>query len=193
MIRLAIFASGTGTNAENIIEYFEGHDKIEVALIISNRAKAGVIDIGPKHDIPVYIVDKEKLETTDKALKILEGNKIDFIILAGFLLKVPDYILQAYPDKIINIHPALLPDFGGKGMYGKYVHEAVINAGKKESGITIHLVNENYDEGKILHQVSLEIGEGETAESLAQRVQTLEHEHFPKIIEDYCTSIGSGA
>lgn len=186
MIKLAIFASGAGTNAENIMQYFAGHGQIEVALVISNKSSAGVIDIGPKYNVPVYIVDREKLETTEKALDIIKGHEIDFIILAGFLLKVPDYILKAYPDKIINIHPALLPNFGGKGMYGKYVHEAVIAAKKKESGITIHLVNENYDEGRVLFQEKVSIAEGETPEKLAKKVQALEHEHFPKVIEGFC-------
>lgn len=191
MIKLAIFASGTGTNAENIIQYFEEHEHIKVVVIITNRAQAGVIDIGPKHDIPVYIVDKESLETTDKAKKILEGMEVDFIILAGFLIKIPDYLLTDFPDKIINIHPALLPEFGGKGMYGKYVHEAVIAKAKKESGITIHLINENYDEGRILYQAKVALDEGETTETLAQKVQALEHEHFPRVIEEYCLSLKS--
>lgn len=185
-IKLAIFASGAGTNAENLIQYFKENEQIEVSVIVCNRSKAGVSDIASKHDIPHYIVTKDEFEADDKALDILKGMQIDLIVLAGFLLKVPDYILQAYPDKIVNIHPALLPDFGGKGMYGKYVHEAVIAAAKKESGITIHLVNENYDEGRILFQAKVDVAEGETPDSLAKKVQALEHEHFPREVEKYC-------
>lgn len=185
-IKLAIFASGAGTNAENLIQYFEEKDNIEVTVIISNRSKAGVTDIASKHDVPHYLVTKEEFETSDKALQILKGMEVDLIVLAGFLLKVPDYILQAYPDRIVNIHPALLPDFGGKGMYGKYVHEAVVAAGKKESGITIHLVNENYDEGRILFQEKMNLSEGETPDTLTQKIQALEHEHFPQEVEKYC-------
>lgn len=184
-IKLAIFASGAGTNAENLIQYFKDNENIEVAVIISNRSRAGVTDVASKYDVPHYIVTKEEFEVSEKALQILQGMQIDLVVLAGFLLKVPDYILQAYPDKIVNIHPALLPDFGGKGMYGKYVHEAVVAAGRKESGITIHLVNENYDEGRILFQSKLELEKGETPETLAQKIQALEHEHFPKVLEKY--------
>ncbi len=185
-IKLAIFASGAGTNTENLIQYFKENENIEVAVIISNRSKAGVTDIASKYDVPHYLVTKEEFDTSEKALQILKGMEIDLIVLAGFLIKVPDSILNAYPGKVLNIHPALLPDFGGKGMYGKYVHEAVIASGKKESGITIHLVNENYDEGKVLFQVKAILDEGETSESLAQKIQALEHEHFPKEVEKYC-------
>jgi phosphoribosylglycinamide formyltransferase 1 len=185
MKRLAIFASGTGSNAKKIIDYFSENKEIAVALLISNRKDAGALEIAFKAGIPAINFSKEDFYNTSKVIEKLTAEKIDFIVLAGFLIKVPYTILKAYENKIINIHPALLPDFGGKGMYGLNVHKAVIESGKKESGITIHLVNEHYDEGKILFQAKCPILENDTPEILAARVQELEHKYFPISVKQF--------
>ena len=179
---LAIFASGSGTNAENIGKYFSSHSEIAVEAILSNKSDAGVHHRAEKLGIASSTFSRETFKQ-DSFLEKLEG--IDYIILAGFLWLIPAYLIEAFPNKIINIHPSLLPKFGGKGMYGSRVHEAVIETGEKESGITIHLVNEHYDEGKVLFQAKCEIEAGETPDSLAQKIHVLEYEHFPKVIENY--------
>jgi len=183
MKKLAIFASGTGSNAKKLIDYFSGNKEISVALLLSNRNDAGALEVANSAGIPTLIFTKEEFYNSSKILDRLVSDKVDFIVLAGFLLKIPDNILKTYENKIINIHPALLPDFGGKGMYGLNVHKAVIESGKKESGITIHLVNEHYDEGKILFQAKCSLLENDTPELLAARVQELEHNYFPKVVE----------
>lgn len=185
MKRLAIFASGTGSNAKRLIDYFSENKAISVALLVSNRNEAGALEIARKSGIPAINFTKEEFYNSSTVLEKLTSEKIDFIVLAGFLIKVPDNILKAYENKIINIHPALLPDFGGKGMYGLNVHKAVIESGKSESGITIHLVNEHYDEGRILFQAKCPVLENDTAEMLAARVQELEHNYFPEAIERF--------
>ncbi len=185
MKRLAIFASGTGSNAKRLIDYFSEKKDILVALLISNRKEAGALEIGRKSDIPAINFTKEEFYNSSTVIDKLIAEKIDFIVLAGFLIKVPDNILKAYENKIINIHPALLPDFGGKGMYGLNVHKAVIESGKSESGITIHLVNELYDEGRIIFQAKCPVLENDTAEMLAARVQELEHNYFPEAVERF--------
>lgn len=184
MINAAIFASGEGTNADNLITYFKNDTRIKIKLVITNRDDAGVIKKAEDHKKTVQIISKEALTNyTDQIIEFLKGEKIDLIILAGFLLKIPEKLVQAFPDKIVNIHPALLPNYGGKGMYGMKVHEAVIANKDKESGITIHYVNEEYDKGRIILQVKCEIGTNDTAQDLAQKVHALEYEHFPKAIE----------
>jgi phosphoribosylglycinamide formyltransferase-1 len=184
MINAAIFASGEGTNAENLITYFKNDPRIKIKLVITNRDDAGVIRKAEAHKKTVQIISKEALNNyTDQIIEFLRTEKIDLIILAGFLLKIPEKLVKAFPNKIVNIHPALLPNYGGKGMYGMKVHEAVINAKDKESGISIHFVNEEYDKGAIILQVTCEISANDTADTLAQKVHQLEYEHFPKAIE----------
>lgn len=181
-VKIAILASGTGSNANAICDYFSDHPLASVGLIITNRANAGVIGVAASHGVSASIIPNSELLT--RLLPDLQHHAIDFVVLAGFLRKIPDAVVLAYENRIINIHPALLPDFGGKGMYGRHVHEAVIRAGKKESGITIHLVNEAYDEGDILFQASCPVYPDDTPESLASRIHILEHKHFPQIIEN---------
>lgn len=181
--RIALFASGTGSNAAKIIEYLRHHPSITVSLIVCNKPGAGVLNIAASNGIPVLMIEKERFFRGDAYLPELEQHKIGFIVLAGFLWKVPGVLIEAYPNRIINIHPALLPKYGGKGMYGMKVHEAVIAAGEKESGITIHYVNEHFDEGKHIFQARCIIDAGDTPESLAQKIHVLEHQHFPSIVE----------
>ena len=181
--RVAIFASGSGSNAEKIIAYFDSHPTVSIQLIVTNNFKAGVLEIARKNKIPTLLIDKNSFFTPDSCINELKMAKIDFIILAGFLWKIPDSLIKNYPQKIINIHPALLPNYGGKGMYGHFVHEAVIDNREKESGITIHYVDEVYDHGKVIFQASCPVWENDTPATLANRIQGLEHEHYPVIIE----------
>lgn len=183
-IRIAIFASGAGTNAEKIIEHFTGHPRVKVALVVCNKPDAGVVNIAAHHQVPVLLIEKEPFFRGDAYVAALKQREIGFIVLAGFLWKVPAALIQAYPNRIINIHPALLPKYGGKGMYGRHVHEAVIAAGEKESGITIHYVNEHFDEGAPIFQATCVVEPGDTPESLAQKVHVLEHRHFPRVVEE---------
>lgn len=185
MINLAIFASGSGTNAENIITHFKNHPSIKVAIILSNKPDAYVIQRAKNHAIPHYIFNKEQLNNTDLIYRVLDDHEIDFIILAGFLLKIPKKMIDRYPGRIINIHPALLPKYGGKGMYGMNVHKAVIEAAEKESGITIHLVDEKYDNGEILFQARCPITPDDTPETLADKIHQLEQDNFPRVIEEF--------
>ena len=187
MVNIAIFASGSGSNAENIVRYFKSHPSISVSLILTNKADAFVIERARKLDIPSMVFSKKEMNETNLVLNLFKENKIDWIILAGFLLKVPDNIIAAFPDRILNIHPALLPKYGGKGMYGSRVHEAVVAAGEKESGITIHLVNDHYDEGQIVFQASCPVLASDSADDVAAKVHALEYEHFPRVIEDIIT------
>jgi len=183
MKRIALFASGAGSNAENIIRYFSDSRELEFPVVISNRPDAQVHERVKKYKIPSYYFKKSDFENGE-VLKFLQEKAIDFIVLAGFLLKVPDNLLKAYPDRIINIHPALLPKFGGKGMYGSRVHEAVVASGEKETGITIHYVNENYDEGKIIFQAKCPVLPTDSPDDVAAKVHALEYKHFPRVIGD---------
>ena len=183
MKKIAVFASGAGTNAAGIIQHFRNHPTITVSLIVSNRPDATVLNIAVSENIPSLVIDKEKFFRGNAYVDELKLAGIDWIVLAGFLWKIPDLLISAYHRRIINIHPALLPKHGGKGMYGRFVHEAVINAGEKESGITIHYVDEHYDNGDVIFQASCPVLEDDTADSLAKRIQVLEHEHYPEIIE----------
>lgn len=187
--KLAIFASGKGSNAEKIIQFFENHPVITVSLIVYNRPNAGVVDVAKKYGIKSIFIDKKSLIENQNSLQLLQNEGITHIVLAGFLLKIPPYLIQAFPDKIINIHPALLPNFGGKGMYGDKVHQAVIASGEKESGITIHLVDEHYDHGKTVFQSNVTIEDNETPETLAAKIHQLEHRYFPEIIEKWIGGI----
>lgn len=180
--QVAIFASGAGSNAEKIIAYLKNNTSIHVGLVVCNKPGAGVVAIAADNHIPVLMIEKERFFRGDAYLPVLAEYGIHFIVLAGFLWKLPAPIVAAYPGKIINIHPALLPKYGGKGMYGMHVHEAVIAAGEKESGITIHYVNEHFDEGAPIFQASCSIEPGETPESLAKKIQILEHRHFPEVV-----------
>lgn len=179
---VAIFASGGGSNALNIIECLENDKDWGVALIITNKSDAGVIRHAEKHRVPHKVFTRDDFNAPGIVVKYLMKYRIEFIVLAGFLLKVPDELVAAFPNKIINIHPALLPDFGGKGMYGDFVHAAVLDAGRKISGITIHYVNNHYDEGQIIFQASTPVSEDDTVASLRKKVQALEHRYFPKVL-----------
>jgi phosphoribosylglycinamide formyltransferase-1 len=187
MTKIAIFASGSGTNAENIIKYFEIKDTATVIAVLTNNANAKVIDRAKKYHVPTEIFSKEEL-LESKVLQTLILMKPDLIVLAGFLLKLPKSIIEAYPNKIINIHPALLPKYGGKGMYGMNVHKAVVENKEKETGITIHFVNENYDEGNVIFQKKVTVLGTDTPEVVAEKIHELEQRYFPEVIEKLLTS-----
>lgn len=181
--RIAIFASGSGSNAENIYQYFAHNEKIEIALIVSNKSDAFVLERAQKLGVPSVVITGKQMLDAESVLSLLKKQSINFIVLAGYLLKIPEYLIKAYPQAIINIHPALLPHYGGKGMYGDKVHQAVVEAGEKESGISIHFVNENYDEGAIIFQAKCEIMPTDSFHEVAAKVHALEYAHFPQIIE----------
>lgn len=188
-VKIAILASGSGSNAENIINYFSGRNEVEFPLILSNKADAYVHKRAKNLGIESYTLSRDEIKNPSLLIELLKKYGIDFIVLAGYLLKIPAELIKEYPGKIVNIHPALLPKFGGKGMYGDFVHESVINSGEIQSGITIHLVNENYDEGEHLFQAKCDIEPGETAHSLAAKVHELEYVHFPEQIDKYIKKI----
>lgn len=183
MIRLIIFASGSGTNAENIIQYFEDSSKIEIRAVLSNRQDAKVLERAAKYKIDSKVFSRHEFYESASIIDFLKKES-DLIILAGFLWKIPVEIINAFPNKIINIHPALLPNYGGRGMYGMNVHRAVVANNETETGITIHYVNENYDEGAIIFQAKVALTIGETPESVADKIHLLEQDHFPRIIEE---------
>lgn len=185
MKKIVIFASGSGSNAERIYEYFTDNQEVEVSLILSNNPQAGVLDRAKRLKIPYIVFDRISFYKTDFIKNLIKEINPDAIILAGFLWKFPENIIIDFPNKIINIHPSLLPKYGGKGMYGMNVHRAVIENAENQSGITIHFVNEHYDEGKIIAQYRTEILPEDTAETLAQKIHLLEYEHFPKTIEAF--------
>jgi phosphoribosylglycinamide formyltransferase-1 len=188
-MNLAIFASGTGTNAARIIDYFRGNSRIKVSLIVCNKQGAGVLDVARREGIPALVIDKEVFFRGGAYVDELSKKKIDFIVLAGFLWKIPEALVKAFPGRIVNIHPALLPKYGGKGMYGRFVHEAVIAAADKETGITIHYVDEQYDHGQPIFQARIIVEPGDTPETLAKKVHLLEYEHFPRVIEEVITHL----
>jgi phosphoribosylglycinamide formyltransferase-1 len=181
MKKIIVFASGSGTNAENIIKYFSNIEIAKVVSIFTNNASAKVIERAKNHQIPVEIFEKSELLERNVLQKIQEIDP-DLIVLAGFLLKFPENIIEEYPNKIINIHPALLPKYGGKGMYGMHIHRAIVNNKEKETGISIHYVNENYDEGGIIFQQNVLLTEEDTPETVAEKIHELEQKHFPEII-----------
>ena len=180
---IAIFASGSGSNAENIIRFFQKSGSAQVSLVLSNKSDAYVLERAHRLRVPCNVFPKEDWIAGDEILAVLQEARIDFIVLAGFLFRVPDLLLHAYPYKIINIHPALLPKYGGKGMYGDRVHQAVVTAGEKESGITIHYINEHYDEGDTIFQVTCPVLPTDSPDDVAKKVHALEYEHFPLVIE----------
>ncbi len=182
-IRVAIFASGSGSNAENIIRYFEKSDGVTVSVVITNNPKAGVIKRCADLNVPCHVINRSAFSSGNEIIEVLASEKIDFIVLAGFLLLVPESLLRNYRGRIINIHPALLPAFGGKGFYGEKVHQAVISSGTPISGITVHHVNEHFDEGEIIFQAACHVSSADTAESLAARIHQLEYTWFPVVIE----------
>jgi phosphoribosylglycinamide formyltransferase-1 len=181
--KIVIFASGSGTNAQRIIEYFSGNPQITVSLILSNKPDAYVLERAKILNVPSVVFNRHSFYETDEITGLLKKDGIDLIVLAGFLWLIPLNLIRAYPGRIINIHPALLPKYGGKGMYGARVHEAVIQSGDKESGISIHYVNEKYDEGSIIFQAKCEVLQDDTPDSLAHRVHKLEYKHYPEVIE----------
>lgn len=182
--KIAIFASGAGSNAKKMIEYFKGNDSISIDLIVCNKQGAGVINIAADYGIPVLLIEKERFFRGDGYVEELKKAAIDFIVLAGFLWKIPETVIENFRNRIINIHPALLPKYGGKGMYGSKVHEAVIAAGETESGITIHYVDEHYDNGDVIFQASCSVDKNDTADTLAQKIHLLEHENFSRVVEE---------
>ncbi|HEX8460032.1 MAG TPA: phosphoribosylglycinamide formyltransferase [Segetibacter sp.] len=187
--KIAIFASGAGSNAKKIIEYLQDKREMSVALIVCNKPAAGVIQIARANNIQVLIIEREQFFRGDGYMGELEKASISFIVLAGFLWKIPEILIQNFRNRIINIHPALLPKYGGKGMYGANVHEAVIAAGEKESGITVHIVDGHYDNGDVIFQATCPVLAGDTAATLAERIHQLEHENFPKVVEEYVKTL----
>ena len=187
--KIAIFASGSGTNAEKFFEKFLDHPLAEVRLLLTNNPKAGAIARAERFDIPVKIFDRHTFTQTDQIVDHLQEIGIDFIVLAGFMWLVPANLIKAFPNRMVNIHPALLPAYGGKGMYGMYVHQAVVEAGEKTTGITIHYVNERYDEGQIIFQAKCDISPGDTPEAVAAKVHKLEYQYYSNVVEDLIKNI----
>ena len=183
MINIAIFASGTGSNAQKIMEYFAQHPSIRISLVLSNNSQAKVLTVAQQFNIPAITFTRSQFYETDEVIHILQKHQVTWVVLAGFLWLIPVNLIRHFPDKIVNIHPALLPKYGGKGMYGARVHQAVVEAGEVNSGITIHLVNEEYDKGKIIFQASCPVTSTDTPEEVAHKVQALEHAHFGPVIE----------
>jgi phosphoribosylglycinamide formyltransferase-1 len=181
--RIAIFASGSGSNAQKIMEHFKRNADAEVVLILTNNPQAYVLQRADNFEIPSHIFNRQEFYETDDVINLLKNLQVDIIVLAGFLWLVPKSLLAAFPNKIINLHPALLPKYGGKGMYGDNVHKAILAAGEEESGITIHFVNAEFDEGEIIHQSRFKIEQGDNLEMVKFKGQQLEHQHFPKVIE----------
>lgn len=181
--RIAIFASGSGSNAQKLMEHFKRSNEIEIALVLTNNPDAYVLQRADNFEIPSHIFDRHEFTKTDDVIDLLKNLDIDFIVLAGFLWLIPKNLIAAYPGRIVNIHPAILPKFGGKGMYGDNVHNAVIEAGESEGGITIHYVDENYDEGEYIYQAKYKIEKGDNLEMVKFKGQQLEHLHYPRVIE----------
>ena len=181
--RIAVFASGSGSNAERFFEHFKGSPTVEVALVCCNNPDAFVLERARRHGIPTWLFSNQELKEAMPVVQKLQNENIDFIVLAGFLRLIPAALVSAFPDRIVNIHPALLPKWGGKGMYGMRVHESIIEAGELETGITIHYVNNNYDEGNIIFQASCALDAGDGPEEVAKKVHILEHEHYPRVVE----------
>lgn len=184
MKKIAVFASGNGSNAQAIAEYFNKRNDARVTVILSNRKDAFVIQRAANLSIPAIVFNRSEFYDTDKITNYLIDIKIDLVVLAGFLWLLPPSLVKAFPNRIVNIHPALLPKFGGKGMYGHFVHEAVVESGDTESGITIHFVNEYYDEGQIVFQAHCNVDRSDTADSLAAKIHELEYAHFPRVIDE---------
>jgi phosphoribosylglycinamide formyltransferase-1 len=189
--RIAIFASGAGSNAEAIIKHFADNSNVEIVEILCNKPGAGVLERAERLGIPTFMLTRVNFLKTGKALKHVQSLKVDLVVLAGFLWKLPNNFIEAYPERIVNIHPALLPDFGGKGMYGEHVHNAVIAHKEQRSGITIHYVDEVYDNGKMIFQATCTLTEKETTKSLTRKIQKLEHRYFPRVIGEVLEKQGA--
>jgi len=189
--RIAIFASGSGSNAQKILEHFKSNAHGEVVLVLTNNPQAYVLQRADNFEIPTHVFSRKEFYQTEEVVKLLKNMEVDLIVLAGFLWLVPASLLKAFPNQIINIHPALLPKYGGKGMYGDNVHKAVLANAETESGITIHFVNEHFDEGEMIHQAKFKIESGDTLDSIKLKGQQLEHQHFPKVIETLAVKMKS--
>ena len=181
--RIAIFASGSGSNAQKIMEHFKNHNDAEIVIVLTNNPEAYVLQRADNFEIPTHVFGRKEFYETNKVVDLLKKLETDLIVLAGFLWLVPDNLLKAFPNKVINIHPALLPKYGGKGMYGDRVHRTIIENKEEESGITIHFVNENFDEGEIIHQSRFRIEEDDDLETIKFKGQQLEHLHYPRVVE----------
>ena len=191
--RIAIFASGSGSNAQKILEYFKDHSSAEISIILSNNPDAYVLQRADNFEIPTHVFDRDEFYHSDNILNLLTNLQIDLVVLAGFLWLIPKNLIHAFPNRIINIHPALLPSYGGKGMYGNHVHQAVLEAKEPESGITIHYVNERFDEGKIIYQAKYRIDPDDTIELIQFKGQQLEHLHYPKVIENIIKELNTSS
>jgi len=181
--RIAIFASGSGSNAQKLMEHFKRSNDVEIALVLTNNPDAYVLQRADNFEIPSHIFDRHEFYQTDNIIDLLKNLEVDLIVLAGFLWLIPKNLIAEYPGRIVNIHPAILPKYGGKGMYGDFVHNAVLAAGEQEGGITIHYVDENYDEGEYIYQAKYRIDKGDSLEMIKFKGQQLEHQHYPKIVE----------
>ena len=186
--RIAVFASGSGSNAEEFFKYFSEHQDIRVELLVSNNPKAFALERAKGFGVKTQVLSKSAFEDGDELMSVLKENSISDIVLAGFMLLIPKTVVDAYEGHMFNIHPALLPRFGGKGMYGDHVHQAVLDSSETQSGITIHYVNERYDEGGIISQVTCPVMEDDDVESLAKRIHKLEHRHYPRVVESVILS-----
>ncbi len=183
LIKIAVFASGSGSNMENIFNYFKANNRVEIACLLSNKPDAYVLERAKKFDVDFLVFNRQNFDNSDIILGYLRQHNVNFIVLAGFLWLIPEYLINEFPKRIINIHPALLPKYGGKGMYGNNVHRAVKENSEEETGITIHYVNSKYDEGEYIYQKSVRIDKTDDVDDIAQKVHALEYEYFPKIIE----------
>lgn len=181
--RIAIFASGSGSNAQKLMEHFKRSNDVEIALVLTNNPDAYVLQRADNFEIPSHIFDRHEFYNTDNIIDLLKNLEVDLIVLAGFLWLIPKNLIAEYPGRIVNIHPAILPKYGGKGMYGDFVHNAVLTAGEQEGGITIHYVDENYDEGEYIYQAKYRIDKGDSLEMIKFKGQQLEHQHYPRIVE----------
>ncbi len=183
MVNVAIFVSGSGTNCENIINHFKGSKVVNIALVLSNRDDAYALVRAKKLNVPTLVIPRDAFKMHNDLMSVMQHYRIDFIVLAGFLLMVPEFLIKAYPQKIVNIHPALLPKYGGKGMYGHYIHEAVKAAGESETGITIHYVSEKCDDGEMIFQAKTSLSVSDTPDDIAAKIHLLEQKYYPEIIE----------
>ena len=187
MTRLAIFASGRGSNAKAIIEAYQQESELEIALILTNKEQAGVLDLAKAHNIATHVTSRVEFKSEASVLPVLTTHQVDFIVLAGFLWLIPEVLLKAYPNRVVNIHPALLPAYGGKGMHGKNVHQAVKANNEKESGITIHFINSKYDEGEHIFQASVSLSPDDDVDDIASKVLKLEHRYYPVVLKNLLT------
>ena len=185
-MNVALFASGRGSNVNNILCYFNENEKINIVVVGSNNPNSGALDYAKKHNVPVFTFSKNELNNSNFIINKLQKYDVSLVVLAGFVLKIPEEFISLFKGEIINVHPSLLPKYGGKGMYGDNVHKKILENGEKKSGVTFHFVNENYDEGKIINQYCVNLTSDETLTSLKQKINKLEWEHYPLVIESLC-------